>query len=94
MTGGVRIGHSERMGGTGDEPVAPKRTFYQRMVLRDILRRVRKHHGEPLSPEAMPLLCARSAGSTGSIVGALTRSSSAQRTNWALRRDSSLQRRI
>jgi hypothetical protein len=39
------------MGDIGDGPVAPKRTFYQTMVLRDILRRARKHHGEPLSPE-------------------------------------------
>jgi adenylate cyclase len=48
---GARIVHSGLMGGTGDGPVAPKRTFYQRMVLRDILRRARKHQGEPLSPE-------------------------------------------
>jgi adenylate cyclase len=39
------------MGDIGDRPVAPKRTFYQTMVLRDILRRARKHRGEPLSPE-------------------------------------------
>ena len=39
------------MGDIGDGPVAPKRTFYRTMVLRDILRRARKHHGAPLSPE-------------------------------------------
>jgi adenylate cyclase len=36
---------------TGDGPLAPKRTFYQRMVLRDIHRRASKQKGEPLSPE-------------------------------------------
>ena len=36
---------------SGDGPVAPKRTFYQRMVLRDLLRRARKRRGDPLSPE-------------------------------------------
>ena len=39
------------MDGSGNGPVAPKRTFYQRLVLRDILRRARKHQGEPLSSE-------------------------------------------
>jgi hypothetical protein len=54
MTGGARIGHSQRMGGTGDEPVAPKRTFYQRMVLRDILRRVPavSRHSSAMTPVA------------------------------------------
>ena len=51
MISDARFGHSGQMGDIGDGPVAPKRTFYQTMVLRDILRRARKHHGEPLSPE-------------------------------------------
>lgn len=45
--------------GTGNLPVvrqadkgaAPKLTFYQRMVLREIRRRAKKRRGEPLSPE-------------------------------------------
>lgn len=36
---------------TGARDGPPKRTFYQRLVLRDILRRARKSRGEPLSPE-------------------------------------------
>jgi adenylate cyclase len=43
--------HAEEMDRSGDASVAPKRTFYQRMVLREILRRARKHPGEQLSPE-------------------------------------------
>ena len=39
------------MNGHEDGPATPKRTFYQRIVLRNILRRARKHQGEPLSPE-------------------------------------------
>lgn len=34
-----------------DDDAAPKRTFYQRMVLREIRRRARKGRGEPLSQE-------------------------------------------
>ena len=41
---------------------------------------------------AIPLLRGCSARMTGSIVGALTRPSSAHRTSWALQRDSSLRR--
>jgi adenylate cyclase len=39
------------MDGAEDASVAPKRTFYQRMVLREVRRRAQKHRGEPLSPE-------------------------------------------
>ncbi len=34
-----------------DEDAAPKLTFYQRMVLREVRRRAKKPHGEPLSPD-------------------------------------------
>ena len=41
----MRVDHA------ADERVTPKRTFYQRMVLRELRRRARKRQGEPLGPE-------------------------------------------
>jgi adenylate cyclase len=61
------------MNGAQDKPVAPKRTFYQRMVLRDIRRRARKHRGEPLSPEDWAAVWELNDTATARIIKAMWR---------------------